>query len=453
MTRPAAMSTRVRITLTTVGLLVAALVAFGVGLAALYRVRQEHAVERVARAQAAAVVSLARRGPLPKLLPALGPGPFTLVQVVDARGDVIAATSGLDNRPPVVGADHLGRRTHTDVARFPFTSTTQRGVVETVPIGLNGEPATVIVVESTADNQRGEATLISGLIVGLPLVGLLGALLAWTATGRALRPVEAMRRQAADITARDLHMRVPTPPGHDDIARLATTLNEMLVRLDNAVTEQRRFVADASHELRSPVSNIRTALEVSIDAEPSDAHRQVLDRVLAEVRRLESLLDQLLVLARADEARPRTHVHSVDFSDLVRDESHRFERRGVTVTGNIADGITVEGNADLLLRVIRNLFSNAMRYADAAIIVELSAETDGVRLVVTDDGPGIPLTDRERVFGRFVRLDDHRARPAGGTGLGLAIARDAVVAHGGAIRLDDSDKGASFVVTLPRAQS
>jgi len=146
MVRRGAVSTRVRITVTSVGLLVAALVVFGFGLAASYRVRQEHAVENVARAEAAAVVTLADRGPLPKLLSPFSPGPFTLVQVVDANGAVISASPGLDNRPPVVGADSLGRRTRTDLRRLPFTSTSQQSAVETVPISLDGAPATVIVI-------------------------------------------------------------------------------------------------------------------------------------------------------------------------------------------------------------------------------------------------------------------------------------------------------------------
>jgi signal transduction histidine kinase len=450
MARRGEMSTRVRITVTSVGLLVAALVVFGFGLSALYRVRQEHAVEHLAQAEAAAVVALADRGPLPKLLSPLSPGPFALVQVVDAKGAVIAASPGLDNRLPVVGADSLGRPTRTELRRLPFTSTPQQSAVETVPISLDGAPATVIVVESTAANQLGESTLVDGLMLGLPLVGLLGALLAWTAAGRSLRPVEAMRRQAADITARELHMRVPTPPGHDDISRLATTLTEMLERLDDAVNEQRRFVSDASHELRSPVSNLRTALEVSINAEPSGARRDALGRLLAEVRRLASLLDQLLVLARGDEHPPPAQAAPVDLSGLVLDESQRYASPGITVTSNIADGIAVEGNEDMLGSVVGNLLDNATRYAVSEVIIELSADVDGIRLVVTDDGPGIPVTDRERVFRRFVRLDDHRARASGGAGLGLAIARDAVVAHGGAIRVDDREPGASFVVTLPR---
>jgi signal transduction histidine kinase len=189
---------------------------------------------------------------------------------------------------------------------------------------------------------------------------------------------------------------------------------------------------------------------VSINAEPSDAHRDALGRLLAEVRRLESLLDQLLVLARGDEHPPPTQAGPVDLSGLVLDESQRYASPGITVTSNIADGIAIEGNADMLASVVGNLLNNATRYAVSEVIIELSADVDGIRLVVTDDGPGIPVTDRERVFRRFVRLDDHRARASGGAGLGLAIARDAVVAHGGAIRVDAREPGASFVVTLPR---
>jgi signal transduction histidine kinase len=450
MLRPAAMSTRVRITLATVGLLVAALALGGVGLAASYHVRQEHAVEGTARGDAAAVVALAHRGSLPKVLPALAPGPFTLVQVIDAGGNVVAASPGLDNRPPLIGADRLGRQTSLELSRLPFTRTPQRTRVDTIPVALNGQRATVIVVASTADNERSEATLRSGLLIGLPLLALLGGALAWVVTGRALRSVEAMRRQAADITARDLHMRVPTPPGHDDIARLATTLNEMLERLDASTDEQRRFVSEASHELRSPVSGVRTALEVALAAEPPGDHRRLLERLLLENHRLESLLDQLLVLARTDEPRSIARLEPVDFSSLVLDEIHRPARRGVTLTSEVPDGITVDGDTDLLTRVVRNLVSNSVRHATSKVDVQLTDDSNGVRLVVTDDGPGVPPADRDRIFDRFVRLDDDRARSTGGVGLGLAIARDAVAAHGGTIAVADEAPGASFIVVLPR---
>jgi signal transduction histidine kinase len=449
--RPAAISTRVRITLFTVVLLFAALVLSALGLALSYHVRQEHAAANTARADAAAVVALAHRGPLPPLLPALAPGPFTLVQVVDASGNVIAATPGLDNRPPIVRANQLGRQSSAELSRLPFTTTPQRSLVQTIPITLNGQPATVIVVVSTAENHQGEVALISSLIVGLPLLGLVGALLAWLGTGRALAPVEAMRRQAADITAHAMHMRIPTPPGQDELARLATTLNQMLERLDTATAEQRRFVADASHELRSPLTGIRTALEVAIESEPPGDHRRLLERLLVENHRLEAMLGELLTLSHIDERRSFELSAPVDFSSLVMEELHRPAASGVTLTSDIADGILVNGDADLLARVIRNLLSNGMRHAVSAVRVQLTADPETVRLVVSDDGPGIPAADRQRIFGRFVRLDDHRGRSSGGAGLGLAITRDAVVAHGGTITIADTDGGASFVVVLPEA--
>jgi signal transduction histidine kinase len=454
MLHPAAMSTRLRITLITVVLLFAALVLSALGLAFSYHVRQEHAVENTARADAAAVVALARRGPLPALLPALAPGPFTLVQVVDAGGSVIAATPGLDNRPPIVSLNQLGKHTSAELSRLPFTTTPQRSLVQTIPVTLNAQPATVVLVISTAENAQGEATLISGLIVGLPLLGLIGALLAWVGTGRALAPVEAMRRQAADITAHAMHMRIPTPPGHDEVARLATTLNEMLERLDTATAEQRRFVSDASHELRSPLTGIRTALEVAIasepTSEPTSEQRRLLERLLTENHRLEAMLGQLLTLGHIDESRSFELFAPVDLSRLVVDEVHRPSAPGVRLTSEVADGVFVNGDPDLLARVVGNLLSNGIGHASSAVSVHLAADSQVVRLVVADDGPGIPAADRERIFDRFVRLDDHRGRSAGGAGLGLAIARDAVVAHGGTVTIADTEVGASFVVMLPR---
>jgi signal transduction histidine kinase len=450
MARHITLSTRVRITVTTVLLLLAALVLGGIGLAYSVKVRQDRAVARTARADAAAVVALARRQPLPRVLPALAPGPFTLVQVVDASGQVIAAAPGLESRPPVVGAAQLGRGTSAELSRLPFMTAAQEMIVQTVPVTLDRQPATVVVVSSAAEIHRGKEAVVTGLEVGLPILGLIGAALAWLATGRALGPVEAMRRQAADITAHAMHMRIPTPPGDDELARLATTLNEMLERLDAATVEQRRFVADASHELRSPLTGIHTALEVAIGAEPPGDRRQLLDRLLVETRRVEALLDQLLSLALIDEHTPSRGSKTVDLSSLVVEEVHQPAPVGVTVTSDVADGIVVDGDADSLARVVRNLLSNAMRHATSVVSVRLSADTKTVRLVVTDDGPGVAIADRERIFDRFVRLDDHRGRSTGGAGLGLAIARDAVASHGGTIVVADREGGATLEVELPR---
>jgi signal transduction histidine kinase len=224
----------------------------------------------------------------------------------------------------------------------------------------------------------------------------------------------------------------------------------MLERLDASSVEQRRFVSDASHELRSPLAGIRTALEVALSAEPPGDHRRLLDRLLVESQRLESLLDQLLVLARTDEPRATTRSSPVDLSSLVLDEIHRPARPGVTVTSEVADGVTVDGDADLLTRVIRNLVSNSVRHATSKVIVRLTGDADAVQLRVTDDGPGILPADRDRIFDRFVRLDDDRGRSTGGAGLGLAIAHDAIAAHGGTITVADAEPGASFIVVLPR---
>jgi signal transduction histidine kinase len=169
-----------------------------------------------------------------------------------------------------------------------------------------------------------------------------------------------------------------------------------------------------------------------------------------ENQRLEAMLGQLLTLGHIDERRSFELSAPVDLSRLVVEEVHRPSTPGVTLTNDIADGIFVNGDADLLARVIRNLLSNGLRHATSAVSVRLTADSETVQLVVTDDGPGIAAADRERIFGRFVRLDDHRGRSTGGAGLGLAITRDAVVAHGGTIIVADAEDGASFVVMLPR---
>jgi len=162
------------------------------------------------------------------------------------------------------------------------------------------------------------------------------------------------------------------------------------------------------------------------------------------------LLGQLLSLDHIDEHRSFLRSTPVNLSDLVGDEVQQPATGGVTLTSEVAGGIVVDGDADLLARVIRNLLSNAMRHAESAVTIRLSADSEAVRLVVTDDGPGIDTADRERIFRRFVRLDDHRGRSTGGAGLGLAIVRDAVISHGATVTVADSDGGACFIVALPR---
>jgi signal transduction histidine kinase len=325
-------------------------------------------------------------------------------------------------------------------------------VLFTQRVRTSDGPLTVVVASPLESARRSADELGNGLWLLTAFLTVLVGVLAWIIAGRALRPVEAIRSEVLAISATTMHRRVPVPAGRDEVRRLAETMNEMLDRLEGASARQREFVSDASHELRSPVATMRTELEVALrDPERAD-WPALATRLLAENERLGSLVDDLLELARLDEGRTDPTVTSVDIDELVLAEvAHRsgpveFDTRGVS-------GGRVEGSGRQLAQVVRNLLDNAARHANARVAVGVTTDDDEVVLSVQDDGPGIAVEDRARVFDRFTRLDAARARDAGGTGLGLALVKRIVSLHGGTVCVADTNGqgGARFEVRLPRA--
>ncbi|WP_037680628.1 HAMP domain-containing sensor histidine kinase [Streptomyces griseus] len=288
------------------------------------------------------------------------------------------------------------------------------------------------------------STALTSMLIGFPLLLGVVAGVTWLVTRRALRPVEGIRREMAAITAsEDLARRVPEPDTHDEVARLARTTNETLAALETSVERQRRFVADASHELRSPIASLRTQLEVGA------AHPELLDvtGAVEDTVRLQRLAADLLLLARLDAGERRGDAR-VDLGALAREEA--AGRAGVSVEA--AGGVEVAGSRGQLQRVLANLLDNARRHARDAVSVTVRRVGDRAVLEVADDGDGVPEGERERVFERFVRLDAARSRDDGGAGLGLAIARDVAVRHGGTLTVRDAPAGgALFELRLPSA--
>jgi signal transduction histidine kinase len=309
---------------------------------------------------------------------------------------------------------------------------------------------TVVVTGRLEDVEDSTRALRNALLVAVPATSAVLAALVWLLAGRVLRPVERIRAEVAGISAGRLDRRVPEPSGGDEIARLARTMNGMLDRLADSSERQRRFVADAAHELRTPLARIRTQLEVDrahpAGADPAATH----ESVLRETVRLQRLVDDLLLLARgnADVAELRS-AGPVDLDDLVTRQvaarraqgSPEFDVHGVAPA-------QVPGDAGQLERVVGNLLDNAVRHARRRVTVTLADDGDHAVLTVADDGPGVPAAAREAVFERFTRLDDARSADGGGAGLGLAIAREVVVRHGGSLTLGEGP-GARFVVILP----
>lgn len=367
----------------------------------------------------------------------------TPVQVIGADGSVLA--HGDDADPPAFPTDDESRVTH-DGDRWLV-------VADDADLPTGGE-ATVVAGASLDDADSTSGVVAVLLAIGVPLLVALMAVVVHVVTGRALRPVERMRREVDAIGATRVQDRVAVPPTGDEIAGLATTMNRMLDRVDDAATAQRRFVSDAAHELRSPVASIRQHAAVAA-AHPSAVSGPELAQVVtAESLRLQDLVDALLALSRLDE-RGIDQPRPVDLDDIALAEVARLRATDRVAAGTLrVDGsgigpARVLGDERLLAQVLRNLVDNAVRHASDTVALGVRAEGDDAVLSVDDDGPGVPVAERERVFDRFVRLDEARSRDRGGSGLGLAIVRDTVVAHGGTVSVARSPLGgARFTVRI-----
>ncbi|AEW98835.1 sensor histidine kinase [Streptantibioticus cattleyicolor] len=393
------------------------------------------------------------------------------VQVVKSDGTVLAAGPRLRGAPPFAGfapAPRQPRRpadpddrvyvpgSAATTVRFDTVRFRLPGVADARPYRVAAVYAAtardhIVTVYAGASLNTERQAITSArnvMMLGLlPLIAVI-ALASWLVTRRALRPVEAIRAELAEIMKGDLSRRVPQPDARDEVARLAATTNATLAALEESAGRQRRFIADASHELRSPITSLRTQLEVA------RAHPELLEigGLIDDTLRLERLASDLLLLARLDAGEP-PRTERVDLAALVREElAHRAADR-VPVTAALPGRPTaVTGNRAQLAHVLGNLVDNAQRHAVSAVTVTVRRADDRVTLEVADDGPGVPAADRERIFERFVRLDDARSRDDGGSGLGLAIVRNLTHRHLGTIEVTEAPGGgARFVTTLPAA--
>ncbi|HEX7133944.1 MAG TPA: HAMP domain-containing sensor histidine kinase [Iamia sp.] len=436
-----ASSIRVRTTLGATVVVGVALVVAGVLVVLLLRRDLTASVDAAADLRTEDLVAALESGSDPAALVDADDDDEVLVQIVSDDGTVLAASEGLEGVGPLATDEVDGRS--VDV---PDESDPYRVVAD------EADGNVLVVVARNAETvEEGTGAVAGSLLVGIPVLLLVVAATTWIVTGRALRPVEAIRREVDAITDAELDRRVPAPGGRDEIARLAGTMNAMLDRLEAGRDRTRRFVSDASHELRSPIATIRHELEVA-QADPSVVDVAALaERLLAEDFRMQALVEDLLLLARSDEGSLRLVRRPLDVDDLVLAEAARLRHLGeVTVDASGVAAGQVSGDAGQLGRVVRNLVDNAARHAATTIRLGVATTGTTVRLWVADDGPGIPVADRERVFERFTRLDRSRTRGTGGYGLGLAIAAEVVRAHGGRIGVTDGpDGGAQVVVELP----
>ena len=445
-------SIRVRTTAAAVAVVGVALVLAAVTMVALQKRSLREQVEATADLRAGSLAEQLRSSAPADLAPFGDPeGDEEFVQILDASGAVVQASPNVAGRPVVVRLDPadtriIGPRAPSDKEPFdePFL------VVAASSSGPDGR-LTVIVGRSLEIVAEASSYLTGVLVIAIPLLLLVVGLVTWRVVARALSPVDAIRAEVDAISSRELHRRLPEPGGNDEIFRLAATMNRMLARLEAGRLRERRFVSDASHELRSPVATIRQHAEVALSHPDLTSTKDLAEIVLDEDVRLQRLVEDLLLLTRIDEGTLELRAEPVDLDDLMFEEAARL--RGATDLKIDVGGVSagrVLGDREQLGRLIRNLSDNAVRHARTTVAFSLAERGGEVVLDVDDDGAGVDDAEREHVFGRFVRLDEARDRDSGGSGLGLAIVREVAAFHGGTVAIVDSELGGiGFEVRLP----
>lgn len=377
--------------------------------------------------------------------------PVQLLQILAPDGTVLAASRPrLGSRPlaPLSPAAGATSTVHTDIHDV---GTTDDFVVVAQGFSISSQTYVVQVAAPLAVQAETVRTVALFLLGATPVLLVLVGVAIWVLVGRALQPVETIRDQVSQIDGHRLAARVAVPPTRDEIAALATTMNVMLDRLEASDQAQRAFVSDASHELRSPLSTVITAAEVSAADPTGVLWRERLDTVLVESNRMRFLVDNLMTLAKADSQDLDLRAVDVDLDDVVQNELEQLRSHSPHQVRSTVPPVRITGDPRRLAQVVRNLLENADRHALSTIEVSLTPEPTVVRLWVDNDGSVIEESMRERVFERFVRLDDSRSRDSGGSGLGLAISAEIVRAHGGTIHAGETPEGwCRFEVVLPQ---
>jgi heavy metal sensor kinase len=387
------------------------------------------------------------------------PGSPVLAQVVDSAGTVLASSQSAGRVLPLVPPASIGSMSGQgplSTEETGFGAGQLRVLVE--PAQLRHTPVSIVTAASMADLTSTLDQLRRVLFLVAPLTVLAAGLASWAALGAALRPVDEMRAAAdrigGSVDPEVAHAKLPVPTSDDEIGRLAVTLNRMLDRLEASSQQQRDFAADAAHELRTPLATLLAELEVARAHADAAAWDGVADEAIVEVRHMAALIDDLLLLARADADR-LSERESIDLAAVVTStlESDRWMSGtgAVHVVSEVArTPVDIQGDQAALERVLTNLLDNAVRHARATVVVSLAVNGHHAELRVCDDGPGVPTEQLGLIFDRFYRADPSRSRGAGGTGLGLAIVRSVVRAHGGEVTAAERPGGGLCLrVTLP----
>lgn len=368
----------------------------------------------------------------------------TAVAVFDADGAVVASRGFAD---PSAVADVAPGDVVTREITYIEERENEIELTDLRVVAAQSGSMTVVVASEFNDVSDPLEAARRLLFIAIPLVAFAGGFVLWMMVGRSLKPVEQIRRDAQAIADVGAAGRVHQPEHSDELGRLASTMNDMLERLDQSAITLRRFVSDSSHEIRSPITNIRARIETS---KPEDWEAVRTD-VVGEVERVEAIIDDLTYLARSDEGRVESRFERVDLDEVMFDEAQRLQQRGkVRVDASGIEPVVAVADRSQIRRAVRNLVDNAERHAEGRIRLSVASGISGdVVIEVADDGPGVALANRARVFERFARLDESRERSSGGTGLGLAIVRDIVERHDGQIEIADAAMGGALIrITL-----
>jgi signal transduction histidine kinase len=407
------------------------------------------AADQQARTRLTQLLDQGAAGTLPGVVDGIGDD--SLAQVTDANGHVLASSLNIAGRPAIADIATVEERPRARTMRqLPDDQESEDYRIWSAQRSTPSGNVTAFVGPSLESSQEAIRRLVQSLAAGLPLLVAMLGLAIWVTVGRALRPIEQVRREVAGFGPGSLQRRIDVPLTHDEVGRLATTMNQMLDRLETADRRQREFVGNASHDLQSPLTVFRTELEVTLERGDLEEWRRTARLLLAETDQMEALVDDLLFLARAEEGIESGSV-ALDLEDLVAEEVSRFANHSGVEIRLTASGGPVWGQRQLLARMVRNLLLNAVEFADSLVEVRVGDVDGKVQLVVDDDGPGVLDEHRAEVFERFFTWDSSRDRRRRlGTGLGLAIARSVADAHAGSLTLEGPDPTSRFVVRLPR---
>lgn len=493
-------SVRARTTFAASIVVGSALLVGSIALVLILRGQLRQNVVTTARNEAANIASLVKSGEIPNPLPT--PRGDLAAQVVDSSNKVVGFTANLAGKKPLYPIKEIrgqvikiggvggvrglsGQGLDPDQSELllaqlvkfgqpgkpqldstfsSMVSADQSGGLSQV-IQLGGSSVSsgaakggsgeyfVFVLASLASVDQSVATLTLILLLGSPLLLAIVALSTWILTKRAFNPVDQIQSDVSEISESNMHLRVFEPEGADEISRLAATMNMMLERLERSSEDRKRFIADASHELKSPLSAIHTTLEIALLRPELVDWAETATNALSESQRMQRIIDDLLILAKGDSGRLITNFRSVDLDELVLDEVRRLRLLSpVSIElGELSAG-RVLGDHEQLRSVVRNLLENAVRHASTTVTVVLHQIKDAIIFEVLDDGKGISSEELENIFDRFTRLDEARSRDMGGSGLGLAIVKSMVGAHGGKVFATANTRqgwGARFVVSLP----